>query len=88
MLPLLFEFIGTFVFFYVIANVGQPIAIASALLGAIFFGASVSGAHYNPGVSFMMYLLNKINIVQLVQYVAVQCLAAASVVMISNSVTS
>jgi glycerol uptake facilitator-like aquaporin len=88
MLPLLFEFVGTLVFFYVIANVGQPIAISAALLGVIFFGAAVSGAHYNPGVSFMMWLLNKISSTQLVQYVLVQGLAAATVVLLSQSQAS
>lgn len=88
MLPLLFEFIGTLVFFYVIANVGQPIPIAAALLGVIFFGAAISGAHYNPGVSFMMWLLGKINSTKLIQYILVQCLAAATVVMLSQSQVS
>ena len=88
MLPLLFEFIGTLVFFYVIANVGQPIAIAAALLGTIFFGAAVSGAHYNPGVSFMMWLMNKISSTQLIQYILVQCVAAATVVLLSQAKTS
>lgn len=88
MLPLLFEFVGTLVFFYVIANVGQPLAIAAALLGAIFFGAAVSGAHYNPGVSFMMWLMNKISSTQLVQYVLVQCLAAATVVLLTQGQAS
>ena len=88
MLPLLFEFIGTLVFFYVIANVGQPISVAAALLGVIFFGAAVSGAHYNPGVSFMMWLMNKISSTQLIQYVLVQGLAAATVVLLSQSQAS
>ena len=88
MLPLLFEFIGTLVFFYVILNVGEPIAIAAALLGTIYFGAAVSGAHYNPGVSFLMWLTQKISFPQMIQYVLVQLLAAATVTLISNTTAS
>jgi len=88
MLNLLFEFIGTLVFFYVIANVGQPIAIAAALLGVIFFGAGVSGAHYNPGVSFMMWLLNKITTTQMLQYILVQFVAGATVVLLTQGTAS
>lgn len=85
MLALLFEYLGTLIFFYVIFNVGEPIAIAAALLGAIFFGAAVSGAHYNPGVSFLMWLSGRIGGTQAMQYVLVQLLAAATVVLLSPS---
>jgi len=85
MLPLLFEFLGTLVFFYVIFNVGEPISIAAALLGVIFFGAAVSGAHYNPGVSFLMWLGGRISLGTALQYVLVQLLAAATVVLLSTS---
>jgi len=85
MLPLLFEFVGTFVFFYVIANVGDPLSIAAAFFGAVVFAAKVSGAHLNPGVSFMMFLLKNINGTQLVQYALVQLLAATCVVVLRNS---
>jgi len=90
MLPLLFEFLGTLVFFYVIFNVGEPIAIAAALLGVIFFGAAISGAHYNPGVSLMMWLGGKISSATFVQYVLVQSLAAATVILLTqvNTVSS
>jgi len=86
MLPLLFEFIGTLVFFYVILNVGEPVAIAAALLGAIFFGAAVSGAHYNPGVTFLMWLAGKIPLATAAQYIVVQLLAAATVVLLTGTI--
>ena len=83
-LPVLFEFIGTFIFFYVIFNVGEPIAIAAALLGVIFFGASVSGAHFNPGVSFLMWMGGRITSLVLIQYIAAQLLAAVTVIYLTN----
>jgi len=83
--PLLFEFLGTLIFFYVIVNIGQPIPVAAAFLGAVFFSVAVSGAHLNPGVSFMMWLLNKMSSVQMLQYILVQCVAAATVVLMSQT---
>lgn len=83
-LPILFEFLGTLIFFYVIFNVGEPVAIAAALLGVIFFGASVSGAHFNPGVSFLMWLGGRITSGVLIQYVTAQLLAAVTVIYLTN----
>lgn len=83
-LPILFEFVGTLVFFYVIFNVGEPIAIAAALLGVLFFAFQVSGGHFNPGVSMLMWLGGKITSLVLVQYVAAQLLAAVAVIYLTN----
>ena len=53
------EILGTFFFLSVIlqtltdTSIG-PIAVAVTLLAAIYFGASSSGAHFNPAVSFAM----------------------------------
>lgn len=84
LLPLLFEYLGTLIFLYVVLNVGEPIAIAAALLGAIFFGAAVSGAHFNPGITFLMWLVGKVTSTTALQYVLAQLLAAASVVFLSG----
>ena len=85
MLPLIFEYVGTFVFFYVIANVGDPMSVAAAFFGSVVFAAKVSGANFNPGVSFMMYLLKKMDAATLMQYILVQLLAATTVVFLKNS---
>lgn len=84
MLPLLFEFIGSLIFFYVILTVGQPIAVGAAFLGVVFFGANVSGAHYNPAVTFMTWLAGNIENSKAVQYVIMQTLAAISVIYLKN----
>lgn len=78
MLAILFEYLGSLIFYFVIAYIGQPIAVAAAFLGAVFFSYLVSGAHLNPAVSAMMYLMHKIDGVKLVQYIAAQLLAAVS----------
>ncbi len=66
------EFLGTFIFTSVILAVAEPIPIAVALLAAIYFGGKVSGAHYNPAVSVMMYLNKSLSARDLPMYVVAQ----------------
>lgn len=80
MIKLFVEFIGSFIFFTVILQFGAPIPIGVALAAVIFFGAAISGGHFNPGVSLSMYLHGKLPLLDLFQYVAVQCLAAVAAV--------
>jgi aquaporin Z len=75
---LLIEFIGTFIFLSVILGVGEPIPIVVALLSVIYFGGAISGGHFNPAVSFMMWLNKKITDHNLYLYIAVQLLGAAA----------
>jgi aquaporin Z len=84
MLNLLVEFIGTFLFFSVILKHGQAIPIAVALAAAIYFGGHISGGNFNPGVSLMMYLTDKLSQADFIQYVLVQALAAFSAVQFAN----
>lgn len=79
MMKLLAEFLGTFVFFTVILTTQTPkspgpVGVAIALLAAIYFVGNISGGHFNPGVSYMMYLQNS-KLCDLVAYVASQLLA-------------
>ena len=76
MLRPLVEFIGTFLFFSVILQQGQAIPIAIALAAAIYFGGAISGGHFNPGVSFMMFMNGKLQSAEFIQYVIVQLMAA------------
>jgi len=62
---LIVEFLGSFFFIVVILNslndnkIG-PHGIAIALLAAIYIGGNISGAHFNPAVTFAMILENKL----------------------------
>ena len=61
MLDFLVELIGTFIFLSVIIITGDPIAVGVALTAMIYFGRKVSGGHFNPAVSIMFWLDNKMS---------------------------
>ena len=71
------EFIGTFIFLSVILTTGDAFAIGLALAVAIYFGGKVSGGHFNPAVSVMMFLNKGIKMEELLGYVISQCLGGA-----------
>ena len=70
----LVEFIGTFVFLSVILSSGEAFPIGLALSVAIFFGGSVSGGHYNPAVSTMMFIKKNLKTPDYIGYVISQIL--------------
>lgn len=73
------ELIGTFVFLAVILmSGGDGIQIGVALAAVILFGGKVSGGHFNPAVSFMMYLKDSLSQEDLVFYVISQLVGAAA----------
>lgn len=72
------EFIGTFIFLGVILKTGDPLAIGIALASVIYFGGKVSGGNFNPAVSFMMLLSNKMDIIKFVAFVIAQLLGASA----------
>jgi aquaporin Z len=79
---LLTELVGTFLFFSVIALSGPvgalaPLAIGSGLAAMVYMGGHISGAHYNPAVSFGFFLRRKIGATDLVLYWIAQLIASA-----------
>ena len=79
---LLTEFVGTFVFFSVIglsANAGPlaPIAIGLGLTAMVYMGGHVSGAQYNPAVSWGLFLRRVISLPTLVAYWITQLVAGS-----------
>jgi aquaporin Z len=77
------EFIGTFVLVFTVglatsskgAGHLAPLAIGSALMVMVFAGGHISGAHYNPAVSFSMLLAGKLRLRHAAPYVFTQLVA-------------
>ncbi len=86
---LLAEFLGTFFFLSIILNsvfLGDfaPLAIAIGLLAAIYFAGKVSGGHFNPAVSIMMYVKGKLGGDLTILYISAQILGGLMALMINN----
>lgn len=80
---LLTEFVGTFLFLIVISLAGPigplaPLAIGAALMTMVYMGGHVSGAHYNPAVTFALFLRRKISASDMGLYWLVQLAAAVA----------
>jgi aquaporin Z len=79
---LLTEFAGTYVFVSVIALSAPtgplaPLVIGLALAAMVYMGGHVSGAHYNPAVSFGLFLRGVISPFTLALYSVTQLLAGS-----------
>tara|TARA_B100000073_G_C23638957_1_gene535800 strand:+ start:384 stop:644 length:261 start_codon:yes stop_codon:yes gene_type:complete len=73
----LVEFVGTLFFLFVILVSGEAIPIGLALILAIMLGSKISGGHFNPAVSVMMFLKQKLSAQDLLFYVLAQILGGA-----------
>ena len=68
------EFLGTVFFLLVILLTGQAIPIGLALMAVIMVGGKISGGHFNPAVSVMMWRNGKLKMADLAPYVIAQVL--------------
>jgi aquaporin Z len=84
MKALITEAIGTFFLMFVIAQTGNPVAIAAILAVMIYAGAAHSGAHYNPAVTLALAQLEKISWHIAARYMVIQIAAATLAVMVSQ----
>jgi len=88
---LIVEAVGTFFFLSVILHslndksIG-PFGVAVALLAVIYFGNSVSGAHYNPAVTFAMITENRLPLAVGLVYIAAQLIGAFGAVKFNHLV--
>ena len=85
------EAIGTFIFLCVILQTLSdrtigPHAVAITLLAVLYFGASTSGAHFNPAVSAAMYFEHQIDLETLIYFVSAQLVGAFLAVKFYNLV--
>jgi len=77
------EAVGTFVLLSVILNAGSfgnmaPLTIGLALAVAIAIGGAVSGGHFNPVVTLVMFLQNQIAQNEALLYVVAQIVGAVA----------
>ena len=80
------EFIGTFVLVLVIgctvvpgiAGVIAPLAIGGALMVMVYAGGHISGAHYNPAVTFAIFMRGRIGANEMIPYWIAQVAGAAA----------
>jgi len=61
---------------YVIITTGSAIPIGVTLAALVFFGGGISGGAFNPAVTLMLYLKNKINSTSFILYLILQFFAA------------
>jgi len=79
------EFIGTLLFVLIIGLIvtpgPQPLAplmIGSALMVLVYMGGHVSGGHYNPAVTFAVFLRGKLPAAEVLPYMAAQILGGTT----------
>ncbi|MBL4715394.1 MAG: aquaporin family protein [Bacteroidia bacterium] len=72
----LIELIGTFFLVLVIGLAGNPIAIGCILVGLVYAGFPISGAHYNPAVTIAILLRKKIEGKDAGMYIVFQIIGA------------
>ena len=77
-LPLLAEFLGTFLLLMSILATGNAFIIGGTLTGIVLLLGGVSGAHVNPAVSVAMLLKGAISGTEFITYSLVQCAGAAA----------
>jgi glycerol uptake facilitator-like aquaporin len=83
------EFIGTLFFLSIILNVVHDssvgvIAIAVGLLAAIYLAGGVSGGHFNPAVSIMMFAKGVLPADMTILYIIAQVIGALSAILLNN----
>ena len=70
------EFVGTFFLTVAISLIGNPIAIGLMLMAMIYVGGHISGAHFNPAISFACFVQNKLKFADMGKYIVAQSLGA------------
>lgn len=70
--PIIVEFLGTLFFLYVVLATGNPLAIGVALTIAVIIGGGISGGYFNPAITIMMVMANKLPRKEVIPYILAQ----------------
>lgn len=70
------EFLGTMLLVTVIIATGNYLAVGATLALIVFLGAPISGASYNPAVTFALYNSGQLQKEDIIPYTVVQILGA------------
>lgn len=70
------EFVGTFFLTVAISLVANPIAIGLMLMAMIYVGGHISGAHFNPAISFVCMIQNRLDFSAMAKYMVAQIAGA------------
>lgn len=84
-LPVLVEFLGTFIFLSVIVATGNPWAIGATLAVLAFLAGSISGGHFNPAVTIMTLYNRGIATDSAAAYIVAQIAAGILAVVVYNN---
>ena len=77
-LPLIGEFLGTFLFVISILVTGNPVVIGAVLALVIWLLSKISGGHVNPAVSLAFLLKGNLSYTEMAAYTLAQLVAAAA----------
>lgn len=88
----LVEFLGTFVFLYIILEsagygTSQPLVVSVGLLAAILMFGGVSGGHFNPAVTTMMWAKGDTSI-EPIGYILAQIAGGLTAYKVHNMITA
>jgi aquaporin Z len=70
------EFFGTLLLTFVVLATGNWLAIGAALAIGCYFGASISGAAFNPAIALAYLACNKITTSQVIPYIVFEIAGA------------
>ena len=75
-LPLVGEFLGTFLFVLSILVTGNPLMIGLTLALIVYILSDISGGHVNPAVSLAYFLKGDLSAAKFITYTLVQFVGA------------
>jgi aquaporin Z len=77
-LPLLSEYLGTFLLVFVAMLTSNPFIIGITVILIKLLVGKYSGALLNPAVSYATYLQSKLSLREFLSFIAIQMIAALS----------